>query len=566
MTDNNQPFPDYEENDWDEEDGMESYREMAAEAHAESIERAEAPTVSESTAHDIYSETNLIKRARKLAAAQLIDWPSMRNIGEGMAAPNPRADANRYHFLEVLFDHCSGRVPHPFFDLFVAQAVDHQGRELNERSSHAPVLSAAMDAAGLKGQNFSQIDETYKRLALSVQRNSLLDRFETECKPWDGESRLETRLIKLLRLRDTPINRKASKYFWLSLYNRVTNPGCNAPISVALIGAQGVGKSFFSVMLCRALMGSHLAAPAALNLGDIERNLNDWLRRITGHSVIANIGEMRGYKKTDIETFKEFTSRTVDNLNQKWGSPIDVPRQWIIVADANSYDGFNRDETGNRRFFPFFVNQGDDVDGQPWWPRISEDPWKVDFEGFEANVWQIMAECREWMREKGDVGYNEFIGSLTLDITEFSDKEMESGRGTIKDETMDSALREILLGVEMEKIDGMKNKGFFIRNQSLLAAWNKTQRGTLNNASLARTLKTMHWNKINLAGHGRGYFLKVSEEHIDKVHEGIPRFMAYTNRFEFVVAMLEEAATNKFFNVSMRRALKRIQPKDDGDF
>ena len=365
MTDQNDDLP------WEEEDGMAQYRERAEEAEEESIERANA-NLPDSTLDAVYGEKDLVRRARKLAAAQMIDWPHMKSAGEGMAVPNPKSDANRYTFLEALFDNCSGKVPHPFFDTFSAQALDHNGHAITERSSHAAVITRAMDAAGLRMQGFNQVDESYKRLANAVSRNSLLDHFNAKCVEFDGESRLDTWLIDFFRLMDTPLNRKVSRYFWLSVYNRINSPGCHAPISIALIGAQDVGKSFFSVMLCRALMGSSKAAPTALNLGDVERNLNDWLRRITGHSVIANIGELRGYKKTDIETFKEFTTRTVDNLNQKWGSPIDVPRQWVIIADANSYDGFNRDETGNRRFYPFFVNQGQDRDGQPWWPSSEE--------------------------------------------------------------------------------------------------------------------------------------------------------------------------------------------------
>lgn len=557
MTDQIEDMP------WEEDDGMSDYQERAIQAEEESKERAENG-IPESLSDSVYGERDLVKRARKLVAAQLIDWPHMKRVGDGMEVPNPRSDANRFTFLEAIFDNCSGKVPHPYFDLFSAQALDHEGNLITERSSHAAIMTRAMDAAGLKMQGFNQVDESYRRLANSVTRNSLLDHFNRKCVEFDGASRLDDWLIKFFRLKNSELNRRVSRYFWLSVYNRVTNPGSHAPISIALIGAQDVGKSYFSVRLCRALMGMENAAPTALNLSDIERNLNDWLRRITGHSVIANIGELRGYKKTDIETFKEFTTRTVDNLNQKWGSPIDVPRQWVIIADANSYDGFNRDETGNRRFYPFFVNQGEDVDGQPWWPTSEEDPWRADFEGFDEAVWNIMAECRFEMQRMGQKGYVEFVGEVTREIAAFSHSELQAGRGTIKDETMESAARELIMGVTMAKVEGNKHKGFFIRNPDILAGWNRTQRGSINNASMTRTMRTLGWAKANVSGLGRGWIFNVSADVIDDVDEKTIRYLAFCGERKISSKMKNIVNSDKLFNAAVRRAIKRVSPDAEG--
>lgn len=546
-----------ENSPWEEVDGMDAYNDIAHSAHEESVEKSNE-NVSSSVKDVIFAETDLVKRARKLAQAQLIEWPHMKRVAEGLEKPDPKSDANRMIFLHALFDGCSGICPHPYFDTFKTMTVDHNGEPLNELASHAMILGRAMDAVGLKNQSYNQIDETYKRFANSIRRNSLLDNFNIKCSEWDGEERLDDWMIHFFRLKDTTVNRKVVRYFWFSLYNRITNPGCQAPLSIALIGGQDVGKTFFSVMLCRVLMDSERAAPAALNLSDIERNTNDWLRRITGNSVIANIGELRGYKKTDVETFKEFTTRTVDNLHQKFASAMDVLRQWIIIADANSYEGFNRDETGNRRFYPMFVNQIDDVDGQPAWGG-PEDGWKADFTNFDKHIWQIMAEVRHHM-QKGQHVYDNLVSEVSRLVSAFSREEMEKGRGIIKDETMEFALREIVMGVELRVLDGNKNKGVFMHGGDLLNAWNRTQRGTLNNASCLRVMRVMGWEKTIIGGHGRGYLFRKTQ-----VIHGC-KYAAFLGASTWEEKLNADCEKDKIFNEALRRAIQKISPDSSDKF
>lgn len=544
---------------WEEEDGMAQYESQAQKAESESLERANAQPET-NLLDTIYSENDLIKRARKMAVAQLIDWPHMKRVGDGISVPNPRSDANRMTFLAALFNDCTGRCPHPYFDTFSGLAVDHEGVEINERNSHAVEIGKAMDAVGLSMQSYTQIDDSFKRFALGIRRNSLLDHFNENCTDWDGVSRLDDYLINLFRLRDNPLNRDVSRYFWFSLYNRINDPGCQAPLSIALIGAQDVGKSFFSVMLCRTIMGNPKAVPTALNLSDIERKLNDWLRRMTGKSIIANIGELRGYKKTDIETFKEFTARTGDSFDHKWGSTIETPRQWVIVADANSYEGFNRDETGNRRFYPLFVNQCEDKDGQPHWPDNTEDPWKADFSTFEQDVWQLMAEVRHEMQKGGPSVYQDLVSIVSRAVAAFSKDELMAGRGIIKDENMDMAVRELITGVDIHLVDGNKYQGFFIHSTEIMNAWNKTQRGTINNASMLRIMRINGWEKANIHGHGRGWFLRRMSDS-QSIHA--IRYAAWVGAVRWKPEFEETAQSHKLFNAALKRVMKRVNPDRD---
>lgn len=459
---------------------------------------------------EIINTTDLRTRTLYLNHLEHFTFPEFKAGPDGETKPVPNSDRNREVFFDVLFDNGSGVVSHPYFDTFRGRAVDHKGEPISEFNSHAGELAACLKMVKMTNQNYETLDKSFERWAKKHHRNSLIKNVLDNTPEWDNKKRTEEYLLEFFKIRDTETNRKLSKYFWLSLYNRIFNPGCQAPISIAFIGHQGVGKSYFSVALCQLLIGSPHAAPTALSLNDIERNTNDWLRRITGNSIIANIGEMKGFKKADIETIKEFMTRTVDNVHHKYQQGLDMPRQWVIVMDGNSYDGFFRDETGNRRFFPFFVNQIDDVDGQPMWYK--EDDWKADFSNFAENVWQIMAECQEWMDDHGDKGYNDFVGECSKIVANFSRDEVSAGRGIIRDEITEAALNRIMMSARYEEVKGRKNKGVFITNTELSEQWNKRQKGSINFYSIKRILTSYGYEQLLIPPYGRGYFLRDVED------------------------------------------------------
>ena len=65
------------------------------------------------------------------------------------------------------------------------------------------------------------------------------------------------------------------------------------------------------------------------------------------------MGELAGLKKMDMETVKAFVTRQDDKFRHSYGYSVEAhPRQCIIVGSTNNGDGFLRDVTGNRRFWP----------------------------------------------------------------------------------------------------------------------------------------------------------------------------------------------------------------------
>lgn len=418
---------------------------------------------------EIYLEASLVKRARALVksgpmAIKYIHFKKgnpndMQDIG-----PRAKPDSlmNRHAVYDALFDHGSGLVPYPHYDTFKGRLVDHQGNTFSARTLRTRELVQALDAAGMENPTDKEVADSLRSWALDHQRDSLLDYFTKKLPEWDGESRLETLLIDLFKPFDTELTRLVGKYFWLSLYNRITAPGALAPISIALIGGQDAGKSYFSLMLCRLLIGDQSATAIQLDLG--AKNYNNFLRAITGKSIVANVGEMTGFNKGDMERIKSFVAKTEDDLDFKFEDSIVKPRQWITIMDGNGYAGLQRDDTGNRRFYPLFVFQEPDVNGQPSWMEGQ----KIDFSMLKENIWQVMAECQVWMEENGHQGYIELVGAANRGVQAFSLGEMKKARGVVKDDNIEINLKGVLLRCSYRRMGAnAKQQGFFVASEDI---------------------------------------------------------------------------------------------------
>lgn len=461
---------------------------------------------------EVYSESDLVKRAVMLRNLEVIDYVHFKPNGKGDtdAGMRARTDSmlNRHAAFDALFDFGSGIVPYPHYDTFRGRLVDHMGSTFSPRSMRVRELIAAIDRCGLENPTAKEVVEAVHTWALEHQRDSLLAHFELKMPQWDRTPRIETMLIDLFRPHDTKLNRLFSKYFWLSLYNRVTRPGSQAPISLALIGAQDVGKSYFSVLLCRLLTGDPNIGPILLDLG--AKNYNQFLRNITGKSIIANVGELMGFKKGDMNRIKEFVTKTEDELDFKFEDTIVKSRQWVTVMDGNNYDGLQRDETGNRRFYPLFVFQAPDKAGKPDWFAGK----KVDFRGFEEKLWQAMSECRVWMEENGDEGYSALIAETNRAVSDFSIGEMDNARGVVRDDHIDNHLHNVLLNVSYREVSGRttKNPGLFIANADISSEFIRSTRREPYARGLAPHMKSIGFESKQLGV--RGWFYPLGKEDI----------------------------------------------------
>lgn len=464
---------------------------VAVSSRQKSLEDSERATIDEGM-----SEKDLSKRAKHMLRHFALNFPVVAMLKDGSSIPKSD-ELNRTAFLDAVFDFGNPAYDHPVFDSFSQSIVMHDGRDF-DKAWLFPIIKA-MGAVGLEGQSYETVAESYKSWAIRHERNLLQDRIEAMTPEWDGVPRAEDYLIRLFRCRDTPTTRLVGKQFWLSLYNRATQPGCIAPVSIALVGGQNVGKSYFSQLISKAMIGSQNPPSVQLTFKVSERT--DFLRNITGAAVVANVSEFYGFSSGDMDAIKAFTTQTTDSFGHKYMKERGVPRQWIVIMDGNDYKGFHRDDTGNRRFYPIFCNQlEDDAKGHPQWEKGQV--IRADFEqgaGFDIEFWQVMSECKAWMAEQGMGGYVRFTNEVSDAVATFNSGEMAKGAGTISNEHTDTWLPRILMAA-MWKVKRSKSRNEWFRASVALdhlqQIVKQASNQEFNPKALKRKMETMGFERI----------------------------------------------------------------------
>lgn len=171
---------------------------------------------------------------------------------------------------------------------------------------------------------------------------------------WDGTERVDRLLVEYLEAEDTIYVREATRKALMAAVARVYRPGIKFDSMLVLVGPQGAGKSG----LFTSLAGEWFTDSLKIDMMNDVKKAGEQLQGVW----IAEIGEMAGMKKAEVEDVKSFITRKVDSYRDAFGHyKTDKPRQCIIVGSTNQEDGFLRDTTGNRRFWPVKIKKPDVV-------------------------------------------------------------------------------------------------------------------------------------------------------------------------------------------------------------
>lgn len=167
---------------------------------------------------------------------------------------------------------------------------------------------------------------------------------------WDGTVRVDRLLIDYLMADDTLYVREATRKAMMAAVARVYVPGIKFDSMLVLVGPQGAGKSG----LFTSLAGDWFTDSLKLDMMNDVKRAGEQLQG----KWLVEIGEMSGIKKAEIESVKSFLSRRVESYRDAFGHyRTDKPRQCIIVGSTNQEEGFLRDVTGNRRFWPVTIRK-----------------------------------------------------------------------------------------------------------------------------------------------------------------------------------------------------------------
>ena len=165
--------------------------------------------------------------------------------------------------------------------------------------------------------------------------------------PWDGVPRVDTLFIDYFGADDTSYTRAVSRKSMAAAVARIYKPGTKFDSVPILNGPQGIGKSTFYSKLAGDWFSDSLTLTDMKDKSGPEKLQGYW---------ILELGELAGMRKADVETVKSFISRVDDKYRASYGVSVENhPRQCIIVGSTNAENGFLRDITGNRRFWPIRV-------------------------------------------------------------------------------------------------------------------------------------------------------------------------------------------------------------------
>jgi predicted P-loop ATPase len=184
---------------------------------------------------------------------------------------------------------------------------------------------------------------------------------------WDGVPRADMFLTNCAGAQDSDYVRAISRKFLISAIARIYSPGCKVDTVLILEGEQGEQKSAF----LKVLFGKDFFTDSLENIGS-----KDSVLQIQG-SWCVEIAELSELYRAEIRMLKAYISRQIDVFRPPYGrNTIRAPRHSVFTGTVNPEgQGYLRDSTGGRRFWPFAVG-------------------KIDIERTEAERDQIWAEAK----------------------------------------------------------------------------------------------------------------------------------------------------------------------------
>ena len=161
---------------------------------------------------------------------------------------------------------------------------------------------------------------------------------------WDGKTRVETVLIDCFGAADNAYVRAVTRKTFVGAVARVMRPGCQFDTMLVMNGFQGQKKSSLIRRLCGDWFNDDISFAQTKDKTAAEKLQGYW---------IIEFSEMTGLKKADIEGLKAFISRRNDIYRASYGKRATPHlRQCIFIGTTNADNGFLRDTTGNRRYWP----------------------------------------------------------------------------------------------------------------------------------------------------------------------------------------------------------------------
>lgn len=161
---------------------------------------------------------------------------------------------------------------------------------------------------------------------------------------WDGIKRVDRLLIDYMGADDTEFVRLATRKTLVAAVARVTVPGIKFDYILTQVGKEGIKKSRIFDLLAKEWFSDSFAGVEGQKA--VEALQGSW---------IIEVGEMDGFRKSEMTAVKHFITKRVDRFRVAYGEYTDdFPRQCVFVANTNEKNPL-KENNGNRRIWPVDV-------------------------------------------------------------------------------------------------------------------------------------------------------------------------------------------------------------------
>lgn len=254
---------------------------------------------------------------------------------------------------------------------------------------------------------------------------------------WDGVPRLDTLFIDYLGAEDTEYNRAVCRKAFTAAVARAMIPGCKFDNMLILCGSQGLGKSTLLDKMSTGWFNDSIRSFEGKEASELLRGV--WL---------VEIAELDAFRRTDVARIKQFLSLRADRYRAAYGRNVkELPRCCVFFGTCNQME-FLQDTTGNRRFWPVDVGEGngrksvfedltDDTIRQVW--AEAKTRWQLGEALYLSGELEAMArerqeEHREASAREGVI--QEFVSrSIPSDWAKWSvDRRRDFWAGTVQGE------------------------------------------------------------------------------------------------------------------------------------
>jgi predicted P-loop ATPase len=162
----------------------------------------------------------------------------------------------------------------------------------------------------------------------------------------DGRRRASTWLSTCLGADQTAYNETVGRAMLIAAVARIFDPGCKVDTVPIFEGAQGARKSTAVKALFDPWFSDELA-----DLGSKDAAMQT--RGVWG----IEVSELDAMSRGEVSRIKAFITRTTDRFRPPYGSRIiESPRSCVFWGTTNA-DGYLKDETGGRRFWPVKIGK-----------------------------------------------------------------------------------------------------------------------------------------------------------------------------------------------------------------